>query len=251
MLSSDSLTENDSYSDWIEAFTERLHKSIPSRWPKKGFPHVQDQASMREFIGRVRSHMYAYEKEKAENVLPSTPEIDRLLTEIDEAFAEAGDEGAPYLALAGEALDGSYFPEMLDILSGHEVRGNWRAIPHCLLYACDCCLSFVEPLAYRFLLPAYMRFSLLNDYSPDMTAHLAADRELLDYRLNKFSHFDARQCEVVTRYMNWHRQHDGASFDLGWLLPWEMKAYLTQDEHSSPQDWVLAQYGELMLCESR
>ncbi len=202
---------------------------------------------MLEFIDTIRTSMYAFEKRREENIVDCTPEIEALLSEIELAFGDVGDEGTPYLALAGEASDGSYFPEMLCILSRHELRGDWREIPHCLLDACACCLSFVEPLGYRFLLPAYMRFSLLNNGAPDMVANLAASEDLLDYQLNYFSFFNERQLEAVNHFMHWHRQNDGVSLSLGWLLPWEMAAYLAQDEYSSPQDWILAHHEEMLL----
>ncbi len=242
----DHLYRDDTQAAWIEAYTEKLSQSIPASWPENGFPFVQDQRSMRDFVQDIRSSMYRYEKEKSAYIVPVTAEIEVLLAEIEEVFGDVTDEGAPNLALSGEALDGPYFPEMLRILSRNEIRGDWRDIPHCLLFACDCCLSFVDAPAYRFLLPAYMCFSLKNYFSPDMVATLAASEELLAFQLDKFGLFNAKQREAVTHFMNWHRRCDCCDLDLDFLLPWELEAYLAQGEHSSPQEWLWAEYDELL-----
>lgn len=91
---------------------------------------------------------------------PIAPEAERLIERIDRAFAEVTCYREVRVLLGGEAEDDYMSPVAQALLAPLEERENWHDIPDDLLLACQCCLSYVGPHAFRFLIPAYMSAAL-------------------------------------------------------------------------------------------
>lgn len=126
--------------------------------------------------------------------------------------------------MSGEAADGPCTEEYLRVFMQREVRRDWTAITPDGLYCCKCCLTYVDPVGFRFLLPAYMP----ADMQYPSGAWLGLDTRLLLAPEEQFSLFTPARRECVSDYVNEQRLaelREYNEFNL-WdkLLPWEKAA---------------------------
>ena len=86
--------------------------------------------------------------------------VDRVIREIEDAF-----RGAP---LGSVTL---HEAEVMDAYGTEAERGaardldrerDWRDVPDASIRECPAALSFLDPLSWRFYLPAYIRYGLLH-----------------------------------------------------------------------------------------
>lgn len=176
---------------------------------------------------------------------PLAPEAQRLIERIDEAFDGVTCYREVRVMLGGEAEDEYMSPAAQALLAPLEERENWRDIPDDMLLTCQCCLSYVGPHAFRFLIPAFMSAALrgvpfdtfyAGSYMKDMVVRRAQCYELNEAQRTCIS--DYLCLEVLL--LSWD---DNRSF-----MPWEEEEYRTHYADSmSPR-----QYGEMLLkqfCE--
>ncbi len=176
-----------------------------------------------------------------------------VLRRIDEAFADVSDEGCYRLLLASRAKDEFLEEHMQQFLSKHELRGDWRDIPIEWLSTCEWSLRHVDAVGYRFLLPAFLRASLLSDLAPDMCAKLKSnrDKDQLEHALEQSRLLNEQQREAVESYMHYFRCMMHSCYRLDYLLAWEMRDFLAQDEFYSASSWLNARYPVLWLWRRR
>ena len=87
---------------------------------------------------------------------PLTPLQEKLVEQIEQAFAGVQCLNEPYVLLCGEAMDDYLSEEVLNVLAAREERHDWHSIPDDMLHACSIALCFVGSEAYRFLIPRFM-----------------------------------------------------------------------------------------------
>ena len=70
------------------------------------------------------------------------------------------------LLLGGDAVDSYYSPACVAEINKHDrtPRNNWQNIAPELLHACSYCLPYLEPQAFCYVLPAYLRVMLERPY---------------------------------------------------------------------------------------
>ncbi len=222
---------------------EHIRASIPSTWSS------EDREELENFLDRITDHLLSpwclLDEEGEPKSWDSLPAAEQqLLRQIDEAFADVSDEGCDCLLLTGEAKDDYLEEHILQFLSTHELRGDWRDLPLDWISACECSLSYVDAVGYRYLLPAFLRADFLVDFSTDMSIKLSASENLWDHQLSKSELLNERQRQVVENFMHYRRRNPDWYCD-DYLLAWEMRDYLAQDEHTSPQAWLRARYPEI------
>ncbi len=231
-----------------EPHIERIRAAIPSAWSS------YDREELEHFLDCLTDRLLRPLAERGEpkswDALPAQQQD--LLRQIDEAFAEVSDEGCRRLLLTGETADEGICDESMEIfLSSHEQRGDWHDLPLAWISACECSLSHVDAVGYRFLLPAFLRADFIVDFTTDMSIKLAASSEknLLDYQLGQSRLLNEQQREVVQNYMH-YRRCDPDWYSQDYLLAWEMRDYLAQEEHQTPQAWLRARYPEIYYTSS-
>jgi len=134
--------------------------------------------------------------------------IETLLSEIESAFFEVGLEDGVGLYQA-EAID-NYRPEQEIEIAKSKDRGafrSWKAIPSDLLEKHYSALCFVDSKGLRFLLPAYMTYTLQN-YSHSSSASidaasfaLGSSPAFVDADVD--SVFTKRQYKVIARFLKY------------------------------------------------
>ncbi len=90
-----------------------------------------------------------------------------------------------------------------------DTEDNWREVPDASIAACPDALSFVDPVSWRFYLPAYMRFALrhLTNSRSGAIDHAIYSldkgeiRDLADWKLERFRTLDAAQARAVRRFL--------------------------------------------------
>ncbi len=219
---------------------EQIRAAIPSSFSRA------NKEILNSFLDRLSEQILHCRREEINTPRPLTHAEHELLLDIERAFADVHDEGAYRLLLTGEAED-EYMDEQIQrFLSEHELRGEWRDIPLEWISACECSLSYVDAVGYRFLLPAFLRADFIVDFSIDMSIKLAASSEKigLDYQLERSRLLTEQQREAVERFMH-HRRRDPDYCCEDYLLAWEMSDYLAQEEHQTPQAWLRTRYPDI------
>lgn len=84
----------------------------------------------------------------------------------------------------------------------------------------DACLSFMSPEAFRYFLPAYMRFFLERWDEADAIADAAvfvliptSDPKLVQWQLDRFRGFDHRQRRAIADFLAYAGETYGSDYD--------------------------------------
>ncbi|HLK90980.1 MAG TPA: DUF6714 family protein [Polyangia bacterium] len=93
---------------------------------------------------------------------------------------------------------------------------DWREVPDVSIAACPNALSFLDPVSWRFYLPAYMRFALrhLEDSRSGAIDHAIYSldkgevRDIADWKLERFGTLDAAQARAVQRFLAFAAEND-------------------------------------------
>jgi hypothetical protein len=139
---------------------------------------------------------------------------EELISAIEAAFA-----GVPRGAITlheAEVMDSYGLETERRAARAHDPEEDWRAVPDTSIEECPAALSFVDPLSWRFYLPAFMRLGL-RDFksSRDATIDLAIyalDRgdnpNLADFKLKRFQTLTEEQSRVVRRFLAFAAEQD-------------------------------------------
>ena len=156
-----------------------------------------------------------------------------LLSRLEEAFRKRKCPPNINLLLGGLAED-DYRPDtVIRYINATDPtpRNYWQSITPELLHACEDCLSYLEPVAFCYLVPAYLRLTIERPYylcSDSIYFHLCYDPA--DKGREQLAPLSAAEREIVTDIMNERRCHQlfvEEIFDRD-LLPWEYERYLTE-----------------------
>ncbi len=97
----------------------------------------------------------------------------------------------------------------------HDPEADWRDIPESSIGDCLNALPHLDPISWRFYLPAFMRLGLRTLGSPrspmDRVIYslaLGDDREINDYQRERFRTLDSEQARVVHRFLEFAAQSD-------------------------------------------
>ncbi len=218
---------------------EAIRAAIPTQWDE------EEKDELNAFLDALNARMDQFHREEEKHPRDNTAKEKLLIEHIEQAFADVSDAGCHRLLLAGEAEEDYLSEAVQSLLSGFEIRGDWRNIPLEYLYACDSALYFVDAVAYRFLVPAFLRAEFLSYHTKDMVIALSSNEAYLDRDLELTSLFNDAQRAVLVDVMNYWRAKSSITLKMALLLPWEFAAYKEQSEHSSEEAWLRAQYLEL------
>lgn len=172
-----------------------------------------------------------------------------LLTRLEEAFRKRTCPPRINLLLGGVAEDDYRPPRVIERINATDPtpRTYWQAISPELLYACEDALAYVEPVAFCYLLPAYLRQCLLNPgLGNQFIFNFLCSGDLTGSK-RRVEPLTAPEREIVTHIVNERRCEQLFSerlYDDG-LLPWEYDCFLT--EGSDPSDkHALAEFTEML-----
>lgn len=168
-----------------------------------------------------------WRKDYKPDVTPLTPLQEKLVAQIELAFAGVQCRNEPYVMLCGEAMDDYLSTDVLDILATREERDDWHAIPDDLLFACPTALCFVGPEAYRFLIPRYMIGAMHGvveiypgmSYKDKLEEHIRRKKSLLNEAL--------QQCLSDFLSLQNVDEETGEYYGRNQFLPWELDEYRT------------------------
>lgn len=169
---------------------------------------LNPQEELREFERRYNESLadWAAGQNRSAALAPSQ---ELLLGRIRKAFAGVRCLGEKVVLLGGEALDDYASPGLIEILAQREERLHWEALTDAQLEACQCCLAYVGPEAYRFLLPAYMIFSLrYPEWEASVGVTPDTDEVLREYCFQRFALFTPEQQAVTSDFLNELRVRD-------------------------------------------
>lgn len=102
-----------------------------------------------------------------------------------------------------------------DLLSFYEVEeGSWTLIPDAVIAYENAALSFASPVAFRYLIPAYMSWSLRNldsgCVSLDHTLFTLSPKSnemLYEFTISKYTELNRAQCQVVVHFLEYVSEH--------------------------------------------
>jgi hypothetical protein len=96
-----------------------------------------------------------------------------------------------------------------------DTEKDWRDVPDASIEECPNALPHLDPVSWRFYLPAFMRFGLRTMRSPRSSIDraiyslaLGDDRELNDYQRERFKTLDSGQAHVVHRFLEFAARND-------------------------------------------
>jgi hypothetical protein len=90
-----------------------------------------------------------------------------------------------------------------------DTEEDWREVPDASIQACPDALTFVDPVSWRFYLPAYMRYGLRHlggsrNAAIDHAIYSLAkheDKSLNDYQMERFRTLNAAQARAGQRFL--------------------------------------------------
>ena len=133
--------------------------------------------------------------------------VEDIITAIEEAFAGVA-RGAVTLHEAEIIDDYGTEAERLHART-YDPEVNWRDVPDSSIQECPAALSFVDPVSWRFYLPAYMRFGLRHLRDPRNSAIDHAIYSLDgggtpqrgEFTLERFRTLNEAQARAVRRFL--------------------------------------------------
>jgi hypothetical protein len=132
---------------------------------------------------------------------------ENIITAIEEAFAGVV-RGAVTLHEAEVIDDYGTDAERLHART-YDPEVNWRDVPDSSIEECPGALSFVDPVSWRFYLPAYMRFGLrhLRDSRNSAIDHAiysldgGGNPQLDEFKAERFRTLNEAQARAVSRFL--------------------------------------------------
>ena len=196
-------------------------KKVREAGLKKGSASPGALAAAAEFLHRVERSRKKYKPD----LMPLTPLQERLVEQIEEAFAGVQCLNEPYVLICGEAMDDYLSKEVLDVLAAREERNDWHAIPDDLLFACSISLCFVGPEAYRFLIPRFMMGALRGVV--EIYPGLSPKSELEEHIRQKKSLLNEAQQQCLSDFLSLQSvdEETGEFYGRNQFLPWELDEY--------------------------
>lgn len=178
-------------------------------------------AAAAEFLHRIERSRKNYKPDST----PLHPLREKLVEQIELAFAGVQCLNEPYVLLCGEAMDDYLGQEVLDVLATREERNDWHAIPDDLLFACSISLCFVGPEAYRFLIPRFM-IGALRDVV-EIYPGVSPKSNLEDYVREKKSLLNEAQRQCLSDFLSLQSvdEETGEFYGRNQFLPWELDEY--------------------------
>lgn len=172
----------------------------------------------------------------------STPRWQELLYRLEEAFRKRTCPPDIDLLLAGLAEDDYLPPKVREYINARDMtpRNYWQSISPELLRACEDGLFYVEPLAFCYLLPAYLRVCiqrsryLFHDSVFFLLCYDPADRGA-----KRLAPLSAAERAVVTDIVNERRCEalfDEKDLFEAELLPWEYEQMLAENPAADKHD---------------
>lgn len=213
-------------------------KALKLDLPTKFSPSAR--AAAEEFMQKIESLRRCYKPDAVE----LTERQERLIEQIQNAFAGVTCHGEARVLLAGEAEDEYLSEEVQTVLATREERDDWSTIPDDLLFACSTSLCYAGPEAYRFLIPRFLIGAMHGVVEVYPGTSLGSRH--LDYDRRQMSLLNGLQRQCLEDFLNldalfW--ENTGRSQ----FLPWEI------DEFNSypPGEMTRQAYGAMLLQRFR
>lgn len=147
------------------------------------------------------------------------------------------------LLLGGDAVDSYYSPACVEEINKYDrtPRNNWQEISPELLYACSYCLPYLEPVAFCYVLPAYLRVMLERPYyleEDSILFHLTY--EPASSAISRLAPLTPDERLIVTDILNELRYFAEFVEEVGvesYMLPWEYERYTAEAPDISPRQF--------------
>ena len=175
---------------------------------------------------------------------------DALVLRLVDAFSKRTCPKDMYLLLAGEAADDYGHSEIVNVINRRDrtPRNYWQAISPEMLWACEDALPALEPEAFCYVLPAFLRVMMERPYYLDedkVLFYLCYKPESVGAEL--LAPLSSAERDVVTDALNemrcWAVFVEEVDVD-SFMLPWEHQRYLSEGSAMSPR-----QFCELLALE--
>lgn len=192
---------------------------------ESGFPRSQGSP---EALGEAAVFLQKIERWRRlfkGDLTPLNPLQEKLVEQIELAFAGVSCHHESRVMLCGEAADEYMSAEAEAVLATREERDDWHAIPDDMVCACSTALCFVGPEAYRFLIPRYM-IAAMHEVV-EVYPGLSAGSELEDYIRRKKSLLNEAQQQCLSDFLNVQQvdAETGEYHGRSQFLPWELDEY--------------------------
>jgi len=141
--------------------------------------------------------------------------VNDVISAIEAAFRDVF-RGA--LTLHEAELVDRYSATNAERMAAREVdrEDDWRDVPDASIRQCPDALSFLDPVSWRFYLPAYMRFSLRNDFETDAaiyTLNPAGIRQREAHTEERFRTLNGVQVRAVRSFLRFASENGGSCDD--------------------------------------
>lgn len=178
-------------------------------------------AEAASFLSKIDSRRRAYRPDP----MKLTPLQQRLVTEIEKAFAGVHCRQEARVLLAGEAEDDYVSKAAQAVLAPHEEREDWHAISNDLLFACSYALIYTGPEAYRFLVPRFMLGALHGVI--EMYPGCKANDKFVPRMREQMQLLSPSQQQCLSDFLNLNRvdEDEQTCFGRNVFLPWELDEY--------------------------
>lgn len=142
-----------------------------------------------------------------------------VLREIEAAFDGISREGGLSLHEA-EIVDNYGTPAQRDDARTLDTDTRWQDVPSGDIRTYHWILAALDPIGYRYYLPAYMTWSLMNLKSPRDTTSIDAtimsltrgeDEAHEEWEFDRFSVFTPRQADAIARFLQFFVAHAGGA----------------------------------------
>lgn len=216
-------------------------KKVRNSGLKKGSASPGALAAAAEFLHHVECSRKNYKPD----MTPLTPLQEKLVEQIEQAFAGVQCLNEPCVLLCGEAMDDYLSQEVLEVLATREERNDWHAIPDDLLFACSISLCFVGPEAYRFLIPRFMIGALLGVVEIYPGISYKNKNRLEEYERQQQSLLNDAQQRCLSDFLSLQSvdEETGEYYGRNQFLPWELDEYRTRyADKLTPRE-----YGALLM----
>ena len=147
----------------------------------------------------------------------------QLIEQITAAFAGVSREGGVSLHQT-RVLDDAFPQESMDEAGAKDVDADWREVPDSSIEKPDLHMSFLDPIGFRYYLPAYMVWQLKQDWGlvpwVDCNTHDSAlfsltvhkEPELRQWQEERFEMFTLEQGRAINRFLYFYAKY-GEDFD--------------------------------------
>lgn len=166
-----------------------------------------------------------------------------LVSRLETAFRMRSCPPNINLLLGGDAVDSYYSPACVEEINKYDrtPRNNWQDISPELLYACSYCLPYLEPVAFCYVLPAYLRVMLERPYyleEDSILFHLTY--EPASSAISRLAPLTPDERLIVTDILNELRYFAEFVEEVGvefYMLPWEYERYTAEAPDISPRQF--------------